>query len=150
MDESVTLVAKADELNAIHAALERFWLGLSGSVHAAPGRDWQLLFTMAVVEIAANIMRHAYPAEVGTFRLRLYSVVDAAHACFADTGIEFVEADTARQDTSDDDALAESGFGLSIARRCLDGLQYRRSADGINSWHLVKRFGDKGVGTRAS
>src|SRR4051794_14413353 len=118
VEESITLDAKVAELDAIHSALERFLSSVSGVVDCAPGSDWRLRFTTAVAEIAANIVRHAYPSAEGTFRLRLYACTGTVHACFVDTGIEFVEARGEAHATAENAELAESGFGLNIARRC--------------------------------
>ena len=138
--ESVTVTATAEALGAIHAALDRFWGEVGGVVGRAPDHDWRNRLATAVAEIATNIVRHAYPARPGSIRLRQHSHSDAIHACFADAGIEFVDPRPDDRVGSDPTGPAEGGFGLALARACLDRLEYRRTPDGTNCWHLEKRF----------
>jgi anti-sigma regulatory factor (Ser/Thr protein kinase) len=97
----------------------------------------------AVVEIATNILRHAYPPGTppGSMELRLLAFRDRVEARFSDHGTAFQDAvrlATAR--VPDPAALAEGGYGLALARATLDRLEYTRSSLGRNSWLLAKQL----------
>ena len=142
-EETVAVPALAAELDALHAALDRFWRGLDVALTQPPDLEWRLAFTTALAEIATNIMRHAYPGGTpsGRMELRLRAYPDRVVASLSDQGIAFREP-PARQAADNLDALTvlEGGYGLAIARAYLDDLDYSRSPGGVNCWRLVKRF----------
>lgn len=107
---------------------------------ATPTSRWRDLFRTAVAEIAANIVRHAYPPSglARPFELQVLVYPDRLVALFADSGVAWDPADEpAAPDPLD---LPEGGLGLAVARGALDELTYRREADGRNVWRLVKHF----------
>lgn len=107
-----------------------------------PASTQRLLFVTAVNEISTNIIQHAYaPGTPGLIRLilRLYS--DRLEALFTDWGVEFENPKLPEIDpTLDISELQERGFGLHLARKALDELNYSRAPAGPNSWKLVKFF----------
>jgi serine/threonine-protein kinase RsbW len=141
-EEKVTVAAVAEELDAIHAASDRFWSVVDATLARPPSQDWRLRFTTALAEIAANIVRHAYPAGAarGPMRLRLRLYDDRVVASFADHGIRFTPPAMAGAPRSGGSELAEGGYGLALARASLDRLEYRRTPSGINCWRLMRRL----------
>jgi serine/threonine-protein kinase RsbW len=113
---------------------------VSSLAPAVPTSRWCDLFRTAVAEIAANIIRHAYPPSATTrpFGLRILVYADRLVAQFTDHGVIWEPSDT--PPTPDPLDLPEGGLGLAVARGALDELSYRRDSDGTNVWQLVKRF----------
>ena len=144
----VTVAARADRLEALHAALDRFWSRVDETLPEPPDNDWRLHFATAMAEIGANIVRHAHPegALPGIMQLRLRAFRNRIEARFADGGVPFrgmPEATPAPPTVStDDDALvlAEGGYGLRLVLAAVDKLDYERTAAGRNHWRLTKRF----------
>lgn len=118
-------------------------------------------FMTAVVEIATNIIRHAYAAEAegGELELALTLYENRLEARFCDQGAHFESAPkllspegqssaapdpetllNALDDIDNIGDLPEGGFGLMVARQALDRLEYLRTEDGDNCWLLVKEF----------
>jgi serine/threonine-protein kinase RsbW len=141
-EEIVVIPAVAEELGALHAALDRFWERVDATLSQPPSRDWRLRFATALAEIAANVIRHAYPpgTDRGPLRLHLCLYHDRLVASFADRGIAFVPPEATRPASTDLTDLPEGGYGLAIARASLDRLQYRRTPTGTNHWRLMKRL----------
>ena len=126
----------------MHAALARFWSGAAAR-GLEPSAEWRARFDTAVIEIAGNILRHAYPAghKPGNVKLRLRLYADRAEALLTDRGIPFEEPPAPAADAEVDPLeLPEGGYGLSIARAALDRLEYTRRARGANRWQLVKKL----------
>jgi serine/threonine-protein kinase RsbW len=141
-EETAVVRATAEELAAIHMVLERFWKVVDATVAQPPAHDWRHRFATALAEIAANIVRHAYPMGTapGSMRLRLRLYADRVVASFADQGVLFAPPDAADSPGSDRSELPEGGYGLALARATLDRLEYRRTPAGTNCWRLMKRF----------
>lgn len=135
--------AAAEELAAVHAALDRFWGAVEGVVARPPNQNWRLRLTTAVAEGATNIVRHAYPAGTarGPLQLRLRAYADRVVVSFADRGGPFVGPSTVERPVAVDPLeLPEGGFGLTLIPACVDRVAYRRTPRGTNCWRLVKRF----------
>ena len=105
-----------------------------------PPARWRDLFRTAVAEIAANIVRHAYPPSTAErpFELQIQVYPDRLVARFADKGVAWDPTD--EPSVPDPLDLPEGGLGLAVARGALDELSYRREPDGTNVWQLVKHF----------
>ena len=115
---------------------------LAAGLTLPDGSRW--LFATAVGEIAANIVRHAYPPGVAgpTMSLRLRLFPDRIEGRFTDQGIRYWKTGELPPVTLEDwEALPESGYGLAMARAALTELSYRRLPDGQNRWELVKVLG---------
>jgi serine/threonine-protein kinase RsbW len=140
-EEIADVPAVAEELGVLHAALDRFWGVLDRTLPRPPSQDWRVRFATALAEIAANIIRHAYPAGTDRrpLRLRLRLYEDRLVATFTDRGISFAPPDPPGS-TPDLTELREGGYGLALARAGLDRLDYRRTTAGTNCWRLMKRF----------
>lgn len=110
-----------------------------------PDAAWRGAFATAVAEVAANIVRHAFPAgrPDPRFRLRLGRVDDSLEAVFLDRGIPFggsLPATLPVLSLDDLETLPEGGMGLALAEAAVDLLRYERSDDGENRWTLRKRL----------
>ena len=113
---------------------------IDASTKDAPPARWRDLFRTAVAEIAANIVRHAYPPshDARSFELKVLVYDDRLVAQFADRGVAWDPgAEPVAPDPLD---LPEGGLGLAIARGALDELTYRREPNGTNVWRLLKRI----------
>jgi anti-sigma regulatory factor (Ser/Thr protein kinase) len=141
--EEVTLPADAASLGPLQDALDGFVTrALAAGLSLPDGSRW--LFATAVGEIAANIVRHAYPPGVAgptmSLCLRLYA--DRIEGRFTDRGVRYWKTGELPPVTLEDwEALPESGYGLAMARAALTELSYRRLPDGQNRWELVKVLG---------
>ncbi len=142
--EEREIAATAAGLDALHGALDRLWHCGETQTSAFPDQRWRFEFTTAVVEIVANIVRHAYPVEAEntarTARLTFALLADRVEAILTDRGVALSGdlADLTPEPPAD--VLEESGRGLAIARSLLDELTYERRPDGTNRWRLMKRF----------
>jgi serine/threonine-protein kinase RsbW len=143
IEETIAVPATAQQLDAVHAELDRFWAKVDTTVPRPSDREWRARFTTAIAEIAANIIRHAYPgaSEPGPMRLHLYAYPDRVEAVFTDQGVAFIPTPPAEHGPESDPLeLPESGRGLAVAQACLDELAYRRTGEETNEWRLVKRL----------
>jgi anti-sigma regulatory factor (Ser/Thr protein kinase) len=148
--ERLELAAIPRNLALIHNALDRFEASATASRGAAVTGVYDA-FRTATVEIATNILRHAYPPDHPqpahshaplTFELCLFS--QRIEAIFHDRGIAFsppvVVAAPALDEIDDILNVPEGNFGLFLALQALDHLDYSRSSDGVNGWRLIKRL----------
>ena len=111
--------------------LERFW----GAVETLRGEttppNLRHGLATAVGEVAANIIRYA---QASTFDFSLSLHGKKVEARFSDAGIPFHGV---ADGTFHPERLEEGGMGLALAKRVLDGFEYRRLADHTNCWTLV-------------
>lgn len=137
----MVLQEAGSSLEAMHGMLDCFWQRLGGGGVALDDL-WRAQFTTAVAEIGTNILRHAYdnlPVVSIGLRLRLYA--DCVEARLIDRGRPYTPRPPAVPEIPDDiAALAEGGFGLTIACAAVDVLRYRRTTSGVNCWRLRKKL----------
>jgi anti-sigma regulatory factor (Ser/Thr protein kinase) len=138
-EESLVLTAHPDALESIHAALDRFRIRAIDSAPPATSTNTWLKFSTAVVEIATNIIRYAYPNGRGEMGMRLRFFPNRLEARLCDRGVVFKGFSAYEHDLHTDD-MSEGGRGLAIALKGLDRLFYRRTLQGTNCWGLIKRF----------
>jgi serine/threonine-protein kinase RsbW len=143
LDRTLVVPATADSLDAVHGMLDSFWQRAETALPQPPDAGWRMRFAIAIAEIAANIIRHAYPAGVGPglMRLRLRAYEDRVEARFTDRGTEYVA--TARQEGPLPENVAdlpESGYGMQLAHQVVDEIGYHRTPTGSNRWRLVKHL----------
>lgn len=122
--------ATPEALDAVHALLHSFWHGVARMADAD-----RMRFDLAVAEVAANIIEHCNPP--ARMLLVLTDYADRVEADFDETG-EPLPADVVDVAATPEDAFAESGRGLVLARTALDEFAYERQGE-INHWHLVRR-----------
>jgi serine/threonine-protein kinase RsbW len=126
-------------------ALARFWQRLEAR-GGAPDAGWRAQFQAAVMEIAGNVVRHAYPPghKPGNVKLRLRLYTDRVEALLTDKGLPFEQPTLAAESPEPaEPALADpptGGPGLASVRAAVDFLHYSRRARGSNRWRLVKRL----------
>ena len=122
------VVAAPAFLDMLHDMLAELW-------GRAPDVDDQdrMMFELAVVEIAGNIVEHAAPRPVRC-AVDLAVHDDRLEATFHDTGDD-AGVDVAA--ASLPDAMAETGRGLAMVRAAVDEVRHERVADG-NRWTLRK------------
>ena len=142
---SLEVPGTAEHLGELHGALERFWAEVDRVLPAPPEEEWRLVFTTALGEAAANVVRHAYQdgALHGALRADLLAFPDRIEARFTDWGIEFRGDLQAPAPEGPLDDLPESGYGLSLIRAAVDELRYERTAASPraeNRWRLLKRL----------
>src|SRR5688572_24997241 len=110
--------ARADGLDQLHAAFERFFVASDGAGAAVLPADRVAMLT-AAAEIAANIVGYACRqvpnAEV---MVALSRRRDSIEARFEDPGAECVESEPDRIDPE-----PHLGIGLTVARACVDALE---------------------------
>jgi serine/threonine-protein kinase RsbW len=131
-------------LDALHDMIDRFWDD-AARIDRLPSDRWRHLFTMALAEVAANGLRHAYPPDAAErpLRVRLRLFPDRIEALLIDQGVPYqpiASAPHALDDETDIALLPEGGYGLFIARSALESLRYRRTRSGYNCWKLVKKI----------
>ena len=145
-EETIVALASSEHIGALHEALARFWT----KIPVAPPNDWRYRFEAAVIEIANNIIEHAYPPgrPNGKMKIRLRAYRDRVEAIFTDRGVPFEEPaaapvrepDPLLADLADFEELGEGGRGIALARAAVDLVEYSRRARGANRWRLVKRL----------
>lgn len=114
-------------LNEIQGALEAFWRQhdhIPSRIRTEVG--------IAVIEIAANILKHARAAGL---LMELRAHPDAVEVEFTDGG-DAAEVDLSRACMPDE--LAEGGRGLALAQAAVRILSYFRDELG-NHWRLVSK-----------
>lgn len=119
-------LAVPDCLERVHVLLDDLWRG-------APDVDEEdrMLFELAVVEVAGNIVEHAAPKPV-VCEIELAVYDGHLEAVFHDSGAPTGDLDLDREMP---DELAETGRGLAMVRAAVDVVEQSR-ADGANRWLL--------------
>jgi anti-sigma regulatory factor (Ser/Thr protein kinase) len=147
-ESTIVIVAVPEQLAAVHEALERFWAMLDRVLPSRLREAVRLQFATAVIEIANNIVQHAYPpgSAPGPLQLRLRCYADRIEARFTDRGVAYALPPSLLSPLESEVGgimeLPEAGMGLLIARAALDRLDYQRDQRGTNRWRLVKWFAD--------
>lgn len=104
--------------------------------------NWRHEFSLAVVEHASNIIRHAYAHKpAGKVYGHLTRTAEKLTLETMDSGIEFEMSrlpPTPRRELNVND-LPEGGFGLPLIRAVMDELHYTR-INGYNHWRLSRRW----------
>lgn len=134
--------ATVDGMEAVHGALATCCSTLQRT-RSLEGR-WSDEFTLAVAEVAANIIQHAHDSETPLvhFALSLTRYPDRLVARFVDRGIVVTPPETPVMPTvkmSFAD-LGERGRGLALVQATTNRFEYRRTRDGENIWIIEKDF----------
>ncbi len=133
--------ARIKSLPHVYTILHDFWQQVTSLHTPAPTEMLYHTLTTAAMEIASNIVRHAYgdSADCG-LRMGLRLFPHRIEISFHDDGIEFEQTSI---DTGIDPNQTEfpstGGLGLFLVRRSVDEMHYARE-DGENRWLLVKRL----------
>lgn len=111
----LTLPAKAEYLILVR-------LTLAGIAREVPMSESALAdLKLAVTEVCANAVRHAYGDGTGVVRLQFSLVAGAIEVTVEDDGPGFAPGE-APEDVLGGDELLEDGMGLSISRAIVDEL----------------------------
>jgi serine/threonine-protein kinase RsbW len=134
--------ATEDGMDNVHRALAGCWSTLQ---QTRPLDDrWRAEFSLAVAEVAANIIQHAHAPEAPfvQFALSLTRYPDRLMACFVDRGIVATPPDKPVMPSVDlpYEALGERGRGLALVQATTDRFEYRRTLDGENIWVIEKDY----------
>jgi serine/threonine-protein kinase RsbW len=132
--ETFEAPVQPESLDVVQDRLAEFW---THDESVSPADRMRL--ELAVVEVAANIVEHAFAVDADR-RGRVLTValtLTAAHveAVLCDNGLP-VAIDLGAVTMPDEDAT--SGRGLALAVAAVDEVVYER-VDGRNSWRLVCR-----------
>jgi serine/threonine-protein kinase RsbW len=134
--------ATEDGMDAVHAALAGCWCTLQ-QTRSLDSR-WCAEFSLAVAEVAANIIQHAHAPEAPfvQFDLSLTRYPDRLMARFVDCGIVATPPDSPSMPSVDIpwEALGERGRGLALVQATTDRFEYRRTPDGENIWIIEKDY----------
>ena len=117
-------------IDAAQDALDRLW---AGAPHV--NDEDRMLFSLAVAEIAANVVQHGSAREEVIVNMVLAADEDAVMAEFTDT------ADPALillDRVAMPDVEAESGRGLALALAALDELTHETASG--NTWRLRRHL----------
>ena len=129
-------------MDAVHTALAGCWSSLE-TVRPLAQR-WRDEFSLAVAEVAANIIQHAHAPDppLVEFTLLLEHSPDHLTARFIDRGIVATPPETPMMPsvTVSYDELGERGRGLALVRVTTDRFEYQRTPDGENLWIIAKSF----------
>jgi anti-sigma regulatory factor (Ser/Thr protein kinase) len=144
VEAAIVVPAVPESLGALHELLNRFWPAVDETIAEPPSPELRMRFVTAVLEIASNIVRHAYPPDTpaGPLELRLCAWPGRIEARFADRGVPYQPpaapaAPALAADLEDLSALPEGGYGLALVRAAVDQHDYARTTGGENRWRLV-------------
>ena len=134
--------ATIDGMESVHATLANCWSALQRS-RSLESR-WRDEFTLAVAEVAANIIQHAHDSETPLvqFALSLTRYPDRLVARFVDRGVMATPPGmqvmpSVEMSFAD---LGERGRGLALVQATTDRFEYQRTRDGKNVWVIEKYF----------
>lgn len=130
----LNLPATNKYLNVIGACLDAYMARIEDVVEP---RVTAYNIQLAVNEIVANIIAHAYTEAAGgriDMVVRLISNPRRLLIDLFDTGVAFDPTTAAEPDLED---VQIHGYGLFLAHNLLDDVTYIRQSDG-NNWHLIK------------
>ena len=137
--------ADVSALEPVHSELERFWDDVKPLLVTSAPDKWKMEFDTALLEICANIIKHAFAgfSQPGTMVLHLRLYRNRVEVEITDDGVLFNEESSEGSGAvgpalGPDADLPESGRGLQVARALLDTLNYRRIQESENHWLLMK------------
>lgn len=131
----VQFQARTDRLESVHGALEHFWSAAEDR-GVRPRHEDRMQFDLAVIEVAANICKHAGRGGGVTLELELSLFPERVEARFEDDAPPAELPPTRAMPAH----CHESGRGLAIVDRAVDEARYERAADQHNVWSLRKQF----------
>lgn len=134
--------ATIDGMDVVHTALGHCWSSLAGVCPLE--QRWRDEFSLAVAEVAANIIQHAHAPSppLVDFTLLLALANDHLIARFVDVGIVATPPDSPVMPsvTVSYEELGERGRGLALVQMTTDRFHYQRTESGDNVWVIAKCF----------
>lgn len=124
---ALRLSSPPDDVDTVHDFLADVWR--SSSVDPME----RFRFETALIELAANVMRHAAGRDGVTCSVTIQVSDSAIEAELVDDGEPGdIDLDRAMPDT-----LEESGRGIPLIRALVDEVVYSRTGD-ANCWHIAR------------
>jgi anti-sigma regulatory factor (Ser/Thr protein kinase) len=129
-------------MDVVHTALADSWASLE--IVRPLQQRWRDEFSLAVAEVAANIIQYAHAPDppLVDFALLLEHTPGYLQARFIDQGIVAILPESSAMpsvNVSYED-LGERGRGLALVQITVDRFEYRRTSNGENIWIIEKYF----------
>jgi len=121
-------------LSDVRVELERLKSHLPGEGET---HTWLMEVQLAVTEVIANIIIHAYARRAGDIHGLVALYPDRLQIDLFDIGEAYEPTETPPLDFDPADP-PESGYGLHIIRQIMDAVMFERLPDGHNHWRLVR------------
>jgi len=136
---AVDLFALAEQIELVYTCMNRFWQAIDRQLASPPPAQWRRELETAVIEIANNIVRHAYPpSAAATMQIELTCNGCCVEVHLRDYGVPFTKPlPMSQAELPNPLDLPEGGWGLHIVRAAVDELSYTREED-ANHWRLCK------------
>lgn len=128
---TTTMSAPPDDVNVVHDLLERVWAD-SPSI----SMEDRFSFETALIELAANVIRHADGGSGVSCILAIRTASDSISATLVDSGIAG-DIDLGWRDMPDE--LEESGRGIALIKALVDDLHYDIKDD-LNRWRISRKL----------
>ncbi|MCU1534628.1 MAG: hypothetical protein JWR53_1109 [Glaciihabitans sp.] len=127
----LTLFSPPDDIDAVHDLLAEVWMQLP-----TISKTDRHSFETALIELTANVLRHADPGKEVTCTVQVETFSDRIEATLSDTGaageVELIERDMPH-------SLSESGRGIPLIQALVDELDYSR-VGATNMWRMTRWF----------
>ena len=122
--KTLTVESNLAELNKIRAFLKA-----NLSVLSISENDYYTI-ELSLLEICVNIIRYAYPKDRGEIHLRTWKDNNRFYLEISDEGIPFDPRQVEEPDVEKMISNGQKGgFGIFIARKLMDGFDYKREKD---------------------
>lgn len=122
--KTLTVKSNLAELNKIRAFLKA-----NLSVLSISENDYYTI-ELSLLEICVNIIRYAYPEDRGEIHLRTWKDNNRFYLEISDEGVPFDPRQVEEPDVEKIISNGQKGgFGIFIARKLMDGFDYKREKD---------------------
>jgi anti-sigma regulatory factor (Ser/Thr protein kinase) len=122
--KTLTVKSNLAELNKIRAFLKA-----NLSVLSISENDYYTI-ELSLLEICVNIIRYAYPEDRGEIHLRTWKDNNRFYLEISDEGVPFDPRQVEEPDVEKIISNGQKGgFGIFIARKLMDGFNYKREKD---------------------
>ncbi len=122
--KTLTVKSNLAELNKIRAFLKA-----NLSVLSISENDYYTI-ELSLLEICVNIIRYAYPEDRGEIHLRTWKDNKRFYLEISDEGVPFDPRQVEEPDVEKIISNGQKGgFGIFIARKLMDGFNYKREKD---------------------
>ena len=122
--KTLTVKSNLAELNKIRAFLKA-----NLSVLSISENDYYTI-ELSLLEICVNIIRYAYPEDRGEIHLRTWKDNKRFYLEISDEGVPFDPRQAEEPDVEKINSNGQKGgFGIFIARKLMDGFDYKREKD---------------------
>lgn len=128
---SLAMASPPDNIDLVHRLLDNIWV----QVPTISMID-RISFETALIELVANVIRHADGGEGVTYTITIKIHEDTIEAEIVDTGIH---ARVELHENSMPDDLSENGRGIPLIKTLVDHISYDR-ANNLNTWLIRRKF----------